>query len=309
MKGLLNNGNTCYLNAALQCLLYSPPLVNYVLAGLAEADLHKKRINACAVASEFVSLAKSYWTRPDPPALDPRPLWAAMCKLHKPFANNHPHDAHEALALALKYLHDALARTPRVAGSIAAQHVVSEPWEASLAKDGYSMIAEMFQGQLECAVSDGAGYHSLSYEHFNGLSLDLDGCATVPQAIAKFLAPTDIDDFKLPSGAGARVTQTKRLVYAPLILVVHLKRFDARGHKVDRFVDYSTTLDLQQHGPGAGQYALFAACMHRDGHYVAVCEANGRWFLLDDAAVSELPVNSVVQKDAYVLLYKKKLEQ
>lgn len=30
--GLENLGNTCYLNATLQCLTYTPPLANYMLS-------------------------------------------------------------------------------------------------------------------------------------------------------------------------------------------------------------------------------------------------------------------------------------
>ena len=299
MKGLTNLGNTCYLNAALQCLLYSPPLTNYVMSGLAEQDLHRKRINACALASEYISLTKAYWTQQDPAVLDTRGVRGALAKLHRPFANSNPHDAHEALTLLLRHLHDALAKTPRVDPSLAWQRVDRPAWEAQCAKEGYSMLTEVFQGQLECTVS-GPGYCSVTHEHFTGLSLDLQGCATLQQAVAGCTGPEEIEGFTLPSGQTATVTQAKRFRYMPLVLVLHLKRFDPAGGKMDRFIDYSTTLEA-----GECTYGLFAACLHRDGHYVAACEVSGHWFLCDDATCTAMEVNSVVQKEAYILMYKK----
>ena len=29
--GLVNPANTCYLNSTLQCLIYTPPLINYLI--------------------------------------------------------------------------------------------------------------------------------------------------------------------------------------------------------------------------------------------------------------------------------------
>ena len=304
MKGLTNVGNTCYLNSALQCLLYCPPLTNFILSGLAEESMNKKRINACALATEYISLTKTYWTQPGPSVLDTSALWAAFTKLSKQFANSLPHDAHEAMALLLKHLHDALGKSPRVHAAPAWQHVDRDAWEAHCARDGYSMLTDIFQGQMECTVTGPAGFVSVTYEHFTGLTLDIGASASVQQALNRHLQPQDIDGFGLPSGEVCTVTQGKAIRYAPLVLVVHLKRFGRDGAKVDRFVDYSTTLDVA-YAREKATYTLFAACFHRGGHYVSACEVHSRWFLLDDAECAPLEVNSVVNKDAYMLVYKK----
>jgi ubiquitin C-terminal hydrolase len=306
MKGLANLGNTCYLNAALQCLLHTPGLTNYVLSGWADKDLLKKRVNACALAGEYIALTRAYWTRPEPATVDPAGVWAALCKLHKPFANARPHDAHEALVLLLKHLHDALARTPRIEPSHAYDRVDRAAFDAHVAEDGYSILTELFCGQTECLVADDAGrYSSTTHEHFTGLQLDLEGCSGVAQALARAFAPVRLEGFRPGDGGGAAApaTQTRRLVYAPLVLVLHLKRFAPDGAKVDRFLDYPATLDL----PAQGVYDLFAAVLHNGDHYVSLCEVRGQWRRMDDADVAPVDVNAVVSKDAYVLLYKKRL--
>lgn len=298
MKGLVNLGNTCYLNAALQCLIHVPGLTNYVLGGYAAKDVSRKRINASAFALEYIELVNRYWTVPEPTPLDTKPLWTALVKLHKPFASQ-MHDAHEAVTVVLKHLHDALGKTPRVNPSIANQHVDTDPWEASLKKDGYSMLSELFVGQTQRIVEAGT-YRSVTHEHFTGLTLDLTGCNSVTQALQKSLAPETVDGYKIHDTM-VTATLTKVVRYAPLILVLHLKRLDDAGHKIDRFVDYTTTLVFQ------GVYDLFGVCFHCGDHYVAACETQGRWHVMDDDKVTPIGVNDVVRKDAYVLMYKRRL--
>lgn len=316
MKGLTNLGNTCYLNAALQCLVHVPGLTNYVLSGWAEKDLSKKRINACALATAYAAMTKQYWGAPEPGVVDPRPVWTALAKLHKPFANAKPHDAHEALVLLLKHLHDALARTPRIDPSLAYQRVDREAWDAHVEAEGYSILTELVRGQMRCTVAAGA-YRSDTYEHFVGLTLD--GPGVDPAAC---LRPTTIPDFVASPGAAPTVaTQTKRLVYAPLVLVLHLTRpRDNRaatqaGPTTAAPTGTPTTVAPTTAVPfsvvlGPDAYELFAACLLADGHYTAVCEAGGTWRHMDDDAVSEVDPATVARMladRAYVLLYKKRL--
>lgn len=304
MRGLTNLGNTCYLNAALQCLLFAPPLTNYVLSGLAEADLHRRRLNACALAGEYVSLAKAYWGSPPPAtaaaaALDTRPLWAALCKLHRPFANAQPHDAHEALTALLKHLHDAFSKAPRLGEdeSFAWRRVDRPAWEAQCAREGYSlMLTELFQGQMELVVTGPGGYRSVTHEHFTGLTLDVPTATTtagakvtVAECLDRHVTETvRIEGYKIPAlgGAEAAVTQTKAVRYAPLVLVLHLKA--NVDNDVGAAVEISTRVRL-----GGDEYELFAACLHAGGHYTAVCRqaaAAECWTLFDDcAAPAPLP--------------------
>lgn len=302
MKGLTNAGNTCYLNAALQCLLHAPGLTNYVLTDWFDKDLSKRRPNAWGVASRYAKLVRDYWMAAQPGVLDSTPTWEATCKAHKAFANGQPHDAHEALVVLLKSLHDALTRTPRIEPSLAYADVVKPAWDEYVAKEGYSILTELFVAQTESTVAGANGYESTTYEHSMVTSLDITDSSTVSQALSKSFDPTDVE-YRFPDGSVGTARLTRRLVYAPILLVLHLKRFCADGSKIDKFVNYSTTLELMHH-----TYDLFGVIFHDGGHYVAACEAAGTWRLLDDAAVSEdMDLNSVVHKNAYVLLYKKKV--
>lgn len=309
MKGLPNFGQTCYFNAAIQCLAYSPNLVNYLLAaGCVESDLNPKRKGASSVASAFASYARDYWTNTGDQA-DPSDLFKAFIKACK-FKLDTPHDAHEALVCLIDKLHEGLSRLKPGTQSVALRPEVSrKPWVDSL-KGECSVVTEVFRGQLETQVQ-APGYTSVSYDHFTCLSLAVTDATSLVQCVQRHMAPEQVLDFKVDDGTVAEATLTRKFAYLPRILVVHLKRFDGQG-KIVRFIDYPCELDLGQYAAAECQhhYQLFAVCLHRgtteDGHYAVLGEVKGKWFAMDDETVAPLTdINSIIDKDGYVLLYKR----
>jgi ubiquitin C-terminal hydrolase len=316
MKGLRGAGGGGFL-AAVQCLLHAPQLVNYFLDGkCAEEDLQRKRLNACRVAQEFGALAEAFWRDADQTCLDASPLHAAVAKANRGFARaGGAADAHESMLVLLRCLHDALAKTKPVPQSLAAQHAHAGAWEEHAAAAGYSFLTEVFQGQIETVTASETAA-TTAHEHFWDLSLSIEGCTSVQQAIVRFLAPETAEGYAPGDGSSSDVRLVKTPTWLPLVLVVHLKRFDAaRRRKVDKFVDYTVELDLSGavRSNEACRYSLFGVCLHAGeaagaGHHTALCEVRGRWFHANGEACDPIDdLNALIQKDAYVLLYKRDL--
>ena len=302
MNGFPNDGNACWFNAATQVLLHVPPLTNYALAdALFEEDLYKKRINACAMASAFAALARTYWKQPggggggDPKTASlsaslPASLSASLSaplsafrasflKLKKSMAGSKTqHDAHEALLAVIEHLHAALSK-PAAAAPSSLDPAAAAAWAAYTRGQGYSLLVDMFAMQTREVIGG-----KDVYDHRWGASLPLGaGLTSVTQ--------------------GLQDLQTT-VTLAPRILAVHLARFDASGTKIDRFVNYTLDVDF-----AAKKYELFAVLLHsgsaRDGHYAALVQHRGAWtFANDDAVTPVTNINDVIQKDAYVLVYK-----
>lgn len=72
--------------------------------------------------------------------------------------------------------------------------------------------------------------------------------------------------------------------------------------------DFDDSCDIGMQGR---KYELVATVTHHGnnpstGHYTADCrQPDGRWLRFDDAVVSVVPINQVLQEHTYVLFYKR----
>lgn len=98
MKGLYNLGNTCYFNSALQCILQTPQLTNYLLTNKYTGD--------CEFTKEYQILTHEVWIKQK--TGDPTKLLNLFKQKYPQFDNRDQHDSQEAFLCILDILDKSL---------------------------------------------------------------------------------------------------------------------------------------------------------------------------------------------------------
>lgn len=94
MRGLVNLGNTCYFNTAVQCLAHVPPLSKFLF----EADPYD---GPCEVTREYQKVARQLFIKGLGDPVDPRALLEAFRTRFPAFAGGGQHDAQEVIVLLI----------------------------------------------------------------------------------------------------------------------------------------------------------------------------------------------------------------
>ncbi|EGB03098.1 hypothetical protein AURANDRAFT_2843, partial [Aureococcus anophagefferens] len=277
--GLVNLGNTCFLNATIQCLAHAPG----VAQTLGDESLHaqaQKPDVAVALRDALGGVFGASRT------FKPRELVKRLRAVGDQFQPGRQEDAHEFLLALL----DAV-----------------EPPLSSTANPVRAVFGGRTSSTLRCPECD---YESATEEPF--LDLSLEPKPTLARALDAFTAPEELEnDEWCCRCCGERVRPTKRLgvAAAPKALVVHLNRYDGRGGKIEEHVAFEPRLELETTDGGAASYGLVGVLVHRGqstrcGHYTAFCRTrSGAWSCFDDAAVRTCTFAEVLRQEAYMLFY------
>ncbi|KAI0448939.1 hypothetical protein F5B21DRAFT_520893 [Xylaria acuta] len=186
--GLTNLGNTCYMNAALQCLRSVKELTRYFLAGEWEKELNKANVLAHNgdVAAAYAHLLKDIHKNPPPGSVAPRQFKNTIGRHAPQFSGYGQQDSQEFLGFLLDGLQEDLSRvkkkpyiekpdsTDEMIGDPAAiRKMADEVWDITRKRDD-SVIADLFTGlyksTLVCPVCDKV---SITFDPFNNLTLQL----------------------------------------------------------------------------------------------------------------------------------------
>ncbi|KAH1253170.1 Ubiquitin carboxyl-terminal hydrolase 16 [Glycine max] len=324
--GLINCGNSCYANAVLQCLAFTPPLTAYLLQGShSKSCANKKWCFTC----EFERLIlKSKDTKS---AVSPMGIISHLQNIGSQLANGREEDAHEFL----RHVIDTMQSVCLMEAGVNAL--------GSLEEDT-TLMGQTFGGYLLSKIKCmRCGGKSERQERMMDLTVEIEGeITTLVEALRRFTSTETLDGenkyhcvrCKSYEKAKKKLTVSE----APNVLTVALKRFQSgKFGKLNKPIQFPEILNLAPFMSGTSDkspiYRLYGVVVHLDimnaafsGHYVCyVKNIQNKWFKVDDsvafgtAIVAEPPLAStrahcsgevtaveldrVLTKGAYMLFY------
>ncbi|XP_041474537.1 ubiquitin carboxyl-terminal hydrolase 36-like [Lytechinus variegatus] len=304
-SGLINMGNTCFLNSTLQCLTYTAPLANYLLS-----HQHKQECRAygfCILCDLYTHIQRAF-QHPNQ-AIRPMNMIHKLKSIAKHMHIGRQEDAHEFL----RYVIEAMQKSC-LSGYDKLDRYSKETSPVHQIFGGY------YRSRVTCAACQ---CKSDTFDPFLDISLDIKHAPSVPKALMRLIQPEilDGDNAYQCKRCNRKVPAQKRFTIhrCPNILTLCLKRFEFNRFsmgKINKEVSFSEYLNLRPYmsenkGPTVG-FQLYAVLKHEggscnSGHYYCYVRApNQSWYCMNDSYVSQCSLNRVLNQNAYVLFYIKK---
>eukprot|EP00485_Elphidium_margaritaceum_P003456 CAMPEP_0202694858 /NCGR_PEP_ID=MMETSP1385-20130828/8600_1 /ASSEMBLY_ACC=CAM_ASM_000861 /TAXON_ID=933848 /ORGANISM="Elphidium margaritaceum" /LENGTH=1807 /DNA_ID=CAMNT_0049350777 /DNA_START=152 /DNA_END=5575 /DNA_ORIENTATION=- len=181
--GLVNMGNTCFMNCILQCLSNTPHFTTFFTSGQYKQDINKTNPLGMKgeLAHEFAKLISDVWSG-EYRVIAPKSLKRALCKFAPQFAGFQQHDSQEFLTFLLDGLHEDLnlvktkPYTEKIEANDRSDEVVAGlSWKIHL-KRNKSKIVDLFQAQQKShVICPECGRNSITFDTYTFLSLPIVG--------------------------------------------------------------------------------------------------------------------------------------
>ncbi|XP_017100132.2 ubiquitin carboxyl-terminal hydrolase 36 isoform X1 [Drosophila bipectinata] len=306
-SGMINAGNTCYLNSTLQALFHIPALANWLVSE--QAHMENCTVSESGSFCIVCAMAKTLLaTQTTQSAVRPFLIYTKLKQICKHMIVGRQEDAHEFL----RFLVEAMERAylMRFRNYKELDQLVKET----------TPLGQIFGGYLRSEVRCLSCNHvSITFQHFQDLLLDIRKSDSLEEAFEGYFSREKLEDFGYKcEGCKKKVSATKqfRLERAPITLCIQLKRFSMMGNKLTKQIAFKPRIDLSKfaaRSPAASVqpliYRLVSMVTHLGvsqhcGHYTAIGSTEaGSYYNFDDSYVRPIAIQSVCNTNAYIMFY------
>ncbi|MBU79126.1 MAG: hypothetical protein CMD29_03245 [Flavobacteriales bacterium] len=327
-KGLLNLGNTCYMNSVLQCL--SHLLIFHPMNELFYEECKELKEG---LMYEWVQFQKNMWSNENNTVQNPIQLLKSFKRICSEkdlyFENFNQNDVDEFLVLFLDLLHQCIRKRVKIKlNNMYSKNENSkiiikgyETWKRFYEKD-YSYIVENFYSQLlSITICPECYYFTTNHDPIQVISLEIPSSAkSLDDCFQNYTKKIVLDEQNMwkCDKCCKQVRPHKKTLFFKTsdILIILLKRFTKYGTKIDRYLEYPMKLNLKDYNKNYGTqkkniYQLNGICIHNGvlggGHYYAVSKnvLDSQWRKYNDSEVSKIKVSEVTQLKPYLFFYKR----
>ena len=181
LQGLVNLGNTCFMNSALQCLSNSRLLTEYFFSGSWRKELNTSNPLGMRgeLAETYAGLLTRLWGQQASYAEDPSDLKRVIGCFAPQFTGYSQHDSQELLAFLLDGLHEDLNRiynkppteVPSGDGTND-ETIAAVAWERHRLRND-SVVQDLFAGQYRSKLQCSCSNVSVTFDPYNCVTLQL----------------------------------------------------------------------------------------------------------------------------------------
>ena len=285
-SGLKNLGNTCYMNAVLQCFAH---------IGMVGTSLGKMKTAKGSLLDELRFLLTAI-NSGDFRRITPIDFKSKVDQQMTYFSGLRQHDAHDFMTKLMNKTDEEVEKSKKTD---------DEP---------KPKLSDVFQGKIEstltCIVCKNVV--QANEDPFTSLHVDILGEKSCITKSLENELKQELIEYTCEECSSGKSLKDSEFKMLPEVLAVHIKRFsqdnDRWTTKNHSAVKYPALLKIEE-----VEFELNAGVHHSggmsSGHYVALCkqEATGKWYSCDDETIKEVNVRKEESsRRAYILFYTKK---
>lgn len=330
LSGLVNLGNTCYLNSCMQILSHCYPL-NEIIDKYIDTNKINDNIDSILLV-EWNNLRKLMWSKNC--IISPNRFVNTVQKISKEknrelFTGFIQNDFPEFLIFLLDSFHNSLKRNVdiKIRGEVKndTDKLAKKCYETLKIyfNNDYSDIINRFYAvQITKIISiDTSNDLSVATEPYCLISLPINKmCNSLYDCLDEYCKFEELSGDNKWYNEETKLYQDvkKNICFwnLPDILIIDFKRFDNNMKKITKHIDVPINdLDLSKYVIGYNSnkyvYNLFGVCNHMgsvfSGHYTAhIKNANNNWYQFNDQIISNISEKQVITNNAYCFFFIKK---